>query len=110
MKQPFISYREENENGLLCYYICQKEHPHYVGIISVGQLVESLASAPVANYNLYVNFIGVLRGNYVPNYSDVLQDIQRNVWEMANWFYINRIVTEPKKYSKFKLHDTTSNQ
>ncbi len=110
MNHPFLTFRETNETGLLCYYILQKEHPHYKAILSVGQLPDTLASAPVPSYNLYVNFKGTLRGNYIPNYNDVLEDIQKCLWDMANWFYMNRVITEPKKYSKFRLsNDTTSN-
>jgi len=108
MKHQFITYREENESGLLCYYICQKAHPHYVGIVSVGQLLDSLANAPVGGYNLYVNFHGCLHGNYVPSYKDVINDITATMWQMAEWFLNNRVIKEPKKYSKFKLKSDVS--
>lgn len=103
MKHPFITYREQNEDGLLCYYILQKQFPYYLGIVSVGQLPESLASSPVGNYNLYVNFHGNISGNYVPNYKDVIVDISACMWDMANWFYENRVRTQPAKYAKFKI-------
>lgn len=103
MKQPFISFREQNENGLLCYYICQKAHPNYVGIVSVGQLVDSLASAPVGGYNLYVNFNGTIQGHYVPSYDNVIDDITHAMWSMATWFFNNRVLNDPKKYNKFKI-------
>lgn len=103
MKQQFITYRELNDTGLLCYYICQKAHPNYVGIVSVGQMVDTLASAPVGGYNLYVNFNGCLHGNYVPSYNTVIDDITHTMWDMATWFYENRVMAEPKKYSKFKI-------
>lgn len=106
MKHQFLTYREEDETGLLCYYIAQKNFPYYVAIVSVGQIPESLASAPVGNYNLYVNFHSVLSGNYIPNYKDVLVEISACMWDMANWFCANRVEKQPNKYSKFKIQNT----
>ena len=104
MNQQFLTYRETDEDGRLCYYILQKAHPHYCGIVSVGPLSDTLASAPVGGYNLYVNFKGTIEGNYVPSYKDVLVDIQACMWDMANWFHSNRVITETKKYAKFKIN------
>jgi len=100
---PYITYREIDSEGRLCYYILQKAHPNYIGVISVSPLPDSLANAPVGDYNLYVNFLGTLQGNYVPSYKDVMQDIEGQMWQMANWFYTHRVLVDPKKYSKFKL-------
>lgn len=104
MKQPFISFREQNENGLLCYYICQKAHPNYIGIVSVGQLLDSLASAPVGGYNLYINFNGCIQGsNLIPSYNKVIEEITGVMWQMAEWFLNQRVMADPKKYAKFKI-------
>lgn len=100
---PFISYREIDSGNRLCYYILQKAHPNYIGIISVSPLPDTLASVPIGDYNLYVNFHSTLQGNYVPSYKDVMQDIEGCVWQMANWFYTHRILTDKKKFSKFKI-------
>lgn len=97
----YITYRENNENGLLCYYILQKAFPHYIGLLSVGQLENTLASMPVGNYNLYVNFYGCLVGRFLPAYKDALQEIEAEMISMAEWFYYNRVLTQPKKYDKF---------
>lgn len=103
---PYITFRENNEDGLLCYYILQKAFPHYVGLIATGILENTLSYAPVAGYNLYVNFKGTLRGNLIPNYKDVLQEIGIEMSNMAEWFYYNRVITEPKKYLRFKIQIT----
>lgn len=105
MSQPFISYREI-KNDLLCYFILQKSHPHYVGIISVGKLNDVLSSVPIAGYQLFVNFDGCLIGNFVPSYLDVIKDIDRVMRSMSDWYLANRIITDEKKYSKFKLQMT----
>lgn len=102
----YITYRENNENGLLCYYILQKAFPHYIGLLSVGQLENTLASMPVGNYNLYVNFYGCLVGRFLPAYKDALQEIEAEMISMAEWFYYNRVLTQPKKYDKFKIAST----
>lgn len=104
MNEPFLTFRELNDTGVLCYYILQKAQPHYVGIVSVGILPESLASAPIGGYNLYVNFSSCLHGNYIPNFKDVIMDINSVLWSMGNWFLNNRVLTDQKKYSKFKLN------
>jgi len=100
---PYVTYRETDEGGRLCYYILQKAYPHFIGIISVGQLEGTLCSMPVGNYNLYVNFYGTLVGKFLPSYKDVLQDIEVAITGMSDWFYYNRVLTEPKKYEKFKI-------
>ncbi len=100
---PYITYREINDTGVLCYYILQKVFPNYVGIVSVGKLDNAIASEPIAGYHLYVNFHGTINGRMIPNFKDVLQDIQTCLMSMDNWFLENRIKTEPKKYAKFKI-------
>jgi hypothetical protein len=100
---PFITFREIDSDGRLCYYILQKALPNYVGIISISPLPDSLANAPVGGYSLYVNFHGVIQGHYVPSYKDVMNDITVTMWNMAEWFLNNRVLNDPKKYSKFSL-------
>lgn len=107
MMPPFLTYREDRE-GLLCYYILQKAYPNYKAIVSVGPLVDSLVSAPVGGYNLYVNFMGVISGNFVPAHKDAMQEIESVMWQMASFFLNNRVLTEPKKYHKFKLNNDTA--
>lgn len=106
MIHNFISYREENENGLLCYFILQKQAPHYKGIVSVGMLPEALASAPIGGYNLYVNYSGLLSGNFIPGFDGVIEEVTAVLWSMASWYLNNRILTDQKKYAKFLIHTT----
>ena len=101
---PYISYREPNEDGLLCYYILQKAHPNYVGIIANGILEKALSYAVIPGYSLYVNFAGVLNGRFIPSYPDVLKEIDLTINDMAEWFYYNRISGQLKKYSRFKIN------
>ncbi len=102
--QPFITYREENEEGVLCYYILQKSFPHYVGVVVSRPDFDALVNAPLPEYNLYVSYGGCLIGNVVPSYSN--SDAERDAifYAMAEWYYWNRIKKEPKKYEKFKIN------
>ncbi len=100
---PYITYREPDSEGRLCYYILQKKFPHFVGILSTGPLENSLASAPVPSYNLWINFKGTLIGNTIPDYKNILQEITDEFARMADWFFEHRIKNEPKKYLKFKI-------
>ena len=99
----YITYREIDTEGRLCYYILQKEFPHYKGIIALGKLENTLSSATIAGYKMYVNFNGTLRGNLIPSYNDVLKEIDIIMEDMAIWFLNNRILADQKKYSKFKI-------
>jgi hypothetical protein len=105
---PYITYREEKEGNLL-YYILQKEHPHYVGVIAYGP-IENKIQIPITEHNLYVTFAGTIRGNFIPSYRDVVNQIEQTMTSMAIWYYENRILKEPKKYSKFKLNVSSANQ
>lgn len=106
MTHNFISYREENETGLLCYFILQKQAPHYKAIVSVGVLPEALASAPIGGYNLYVNYSGLLSGNFIPAFDGVIEEVTAILWSMGSWYLEHRILTDRKKYDKFKIHTT----
>jgi hypothetical protein len=105
---PYITYREEKEGNLL-YYILQKEHPHYVWVIAYGP-IENKIQIPITEHNLYVTFAGTIRGNFIPSYRDVVNQIEQTMTSMAIWYYENRILKEPKKYSKFKLNVSSANQ
>ena len=102
--QPFITYREENDKGVLCYYILQKSFPHYVGVIVSIPDFDALVNAPLPECNLYVSYGGCLHGNVVPSYSN--SDAERDAifYAMAEWYYWNRVKKEPKKYEKFKIN------
>jgi hypothetical protein len=77
---------------------------HYVGIISVGKLDTVISSVPIAGYNLYVNFDGVLESkSFIPAYKDVIQDIEWQMMAMAEWYRVNIIIPDAKKYAKFRI-------
>lgn len=99
---PFITYRDVDENGELQYYILQRAFPHYVGILSSNPLTTSWQS-PIAGYHLNVVYAGTIRGNVMPIYRGADRDILLALEEMANWYYHNRIIKEPGKYKKFKV-------
>lgn len=105
---PYLTFREEKEGNLL-YYILQKEHPHYLGVIAYG-VIENKIQVPITEHNLYVTFAGTLRGNFIPSYRDVVKQIEGTMTSMALWFYSERILKEPKKYNKFKLNASSTNQ
>lgn len=100
--QPYITYREANDNGELIYYVLQKEFPHYLAFIST-KVEKALAQATIAGYNMQIVFCGVIHGQFIPSYRGVVGQIQMVMEDMSNWFLDNRINVEPKKYLKFKL-------
>jgi hypothetical protein len=99
---PFITYREKDKSGVLQYYVLQKEYPHFVGIIS-SIPISGTWQSPIAGHNLWVVFNGTLRGNLIPAYQKIGDDIQASLDNMAAWFYNERIKPDEKKYSKFKI-------
>jgi len=101
--KPFITFREEDEQGELQYYILQKAFPHYLGRIVSQKLESNLMQKPVSGYNLYVVFNGSLRGNLVPAFKDVYEEIENVFHAMADYFYRERILKEEKKYQKWKI-------
>lgn len=98
----FITYREEDKDGRLCYYILQKDFPHFVGVISTYPS-EGTWQSPISNYNMWVVYAGTIRGNLIPSYRNISDETQSVFDEMASWYYQNRILKEPNKYKKFKI-------
>ena len=98
---PYITYREPvgDEMG---YFILQKEYPHYLGRIVEFPTGKKITYASVGQYNLYVEYYGTIMGNFVPIFDGVILEMQLALEKMADWFLENRILTEPKKYKKFK--------
>jgi hypothetical protein len=103
----YITYRDFDVEGELQYFILQREFPHYIGFISTYPKESIVYPIQITGYYLWVAFAGTLRGNLVPNYKSVSEDINLILNDMAVWYYANRIVTNPKKYKKFK-YDTIS--
>jgi len=98
----YITFREPIEDGL-GYFILQKEFPHYLCNISESPVVNFIQPMPVTSYNLWLCFKGTIRGNFIPSYKDVYEEIRSVMQDMANWYFENRILIEPKKYRKWKV-------
>lgn len=103
MTIPFITYREENENKQLEYFILQKDFPHFLGKITANPYEVSILKVPISGYKLYVSYQGCLRGKVMPAYNGVEQDILVAFQKMADWYKENRILIDEKRYKKFKL-------
>lgn len=102
MITPYITYREDFEDKPM-YFIVQKEYPHYLAEISEIPKTKIVGSAPIGSYNLWVAFIGCLRGNVIPSYLNVDKEIADVLFDMAEWYFINRILGNEKKYKKWKM-------
>lgn len=99
---PYITYREEDE-GILKYFILQKDFPHNIGVVATQPNIESLVQSTVAGYNLWIVFVGTLRGNFVAVYPNYEKDMQQIFDNMALWFVAERILKDQKRYEKFKI-------
>lgn len=99
---PYITYREmvDAEMG---YFILQKDFPHYVVRVVDRPIVNFVQPFPVSEYNLWLVFNATLRGNVIPSYRDIGEEIKSVMQSMSLWFYENRILIEPKKYKKWKI-------
>lgn len=105
----YISYRENDEDGELQYYILQRDFPHYIGLISTYPKDSIVPSIQITNYYLWVVFNGSLRGSLIPGYKNIEKDIKFVLNDMAIWYYAYRIVPNEKKYKKFK-YDSSPHQ
>ena len=101
--QPFITFKDIDKNDIDIYYILQRDFPHYLGAICYQPMADSICCVPVAGHNLWITFMGTIRGNYVPSYPDAIKEIEIIFVSMANWFYVNRIQKEPKRYKKWAI-------
>ncbi len=101
-RQPFLTFREEDE-GILKYFIVQKEFPHHQGLICTQPNLDALAQGTVSGYNLWIVSAGVLRGNFIAVYPSYKEDQQLVFDSMANWFYSERILKDEKRYERFKV-------
>jgi hypothetical protein len=99
----YITYREVDENDILSYYILQKDHPHYKAKIAYNSMFCVVDSIRIDNYNLFLVFDFCLRGRFLPSYQKLDVEILLVMQDMANWFYENRILTDLKKYKKWKM-------
>jgi hypothetical protein len=100
---PFITFRDTDIKNGLQYYILQREYPHYVCLITPYPLDGIMPSLQITGYYLWVNFNGTLRGNLVPSYLNLQEDITFVMNQMSIWYYENRIVPKDKKYKNYKI-------
>lgn len=104
MEAPaFITFREPDDTGEVQYYILQREHPHYIGVIKNLPREKTLMRAAIPGHILWVEFAGTLRGNFVESRVDIVAELNGVFTDMAEWFYLNRIKPNEKKFKKFKL-------
>jgi len=102
--QPFLTYRETDNDGVLQYYILQKEWPHYSGMVVTDPYFKTILKIPIAGYNMYVSFNGVLRGRCIPILKGEDKEMLVVLQNMGSWFFDNRILPNPSKYKKFKVN------
>ncbi len=112
MNLPYITFREPDKSGNLEYFVLQRDFPHWVGRISTIPKEGALAQSTIAGYNMYVIIEGTLRFGLIPNYKNVMEEMQLVVDTMAIWFYTERIIMDKKRYEKFKIksNDTVAFQ
>jgi hypothetical protein len=101
--EPYITYRDFNNKGELEYYILQRKFPHYQGVILEQPKDGAIMTAPVSCHHLYITFAGTIQGNYVLSKAALELELSSVFEDMANWFYSKRVVTDPKRYKKFKI-------
>jgi len=107
MTIPFITYRENND-GVLRYYILQKDFPHNVGIIQSQPNGSAICQSVVPGYNLWVVFNGTLQGNFVQAKIDYAKELQVVYDNMAAFFWAERICLDKKRFEKFKVKSDVS--
>lgn len=105
---PYITFREKDEDGNLCYFILQKAFPHFLGKIVTRPIEGALANEPIPGHNLWVTFNSTLRGNMIPNYKNIQEEIAISYHSMACWFHAERIVMDGDRFKKFKIKTNDS--
>jgi len=100
---PFITFREVDYTNTLRYYILQKDFPHSVAVIVSQPKHTALCQSVIPGYNLWVVWEDSLRGSYVAAYPDYEKDLQFTMDNMAAWYFSERILTDEKRYAKFKI-------
>jgi hypothetical protein len=99
---PFITYREPDMNDVLQYYILQKRHPHFIGVLWGLPEFNLVPSVGVSGHTLWIKYAGTLSGLF-PAQRDIDKELAIVLQDMALWFYQHRILNDEKKYKKFKI-------
>lgn len=100
---PYITFRDKDEEGNLQYYILQRDFPHFVGRIVYTPVEGAIANEPIAGYNMWVTFANTLRGNFLPSYKNIKDEINSVMFSMSAWFYSERILIDKDRFKKFKI-------
>lgn len=100
---PYITFRDNDKNGELQFYILQRDFPHYCAILSSHPIPEPLAIAPISGHNLWIIGMGTIRGSYLPSYRDAIEQMQAVIEAMAVWFHEQRILPDRKRYKKWAI-------
>lgn len=102
-------------------YILKTAFPHYLGCVRnfsstneyshfvnrnglSGYVKDRVADAihEVHGYNIVITFAGTLEGNRLFVGRDVIANLNREMELMAEWYYLERIAKDEKRYLKFK--------
>lgn len=102
MAAAYVTFRED-EGGVARYYILQRAFPHYVGEIVDNPYYKCMVKVNVPQYKFFIAFSGTIRGNEIPSYNNVMEEITAALEDMAQWYFVNRLQTNQKKYSKWHL-------
>src|SRR6185503_4313415 len=100
---PYITFIESGNNGLIEYFILQREFPHFVCILSKEPIIKIVKPVPIDGYKLWVVFYSCLRGNVIPSYNDIDEELKVIMSDMSQWHLKNRILSNEKKYKKWKI-------
>ncbi len=100
---PFITYREPDSGGDLQYFVLQKAHPHYVGMIVDNPNFDAVYKVPIPNTTMFVTFFGTVEGRRFPLHSHAEKEINGILVVMAEWYWTNRISKNQQKYKKWLL-------
>jgi hypothetical protein len=103
MRNPFITFREKDDDGILQYYVLQRGWPHYLGLVTDNPHLASILKVPLAGYRFYVSYSGVLVGNYAPSSKEGESEMLLTLQQMANWFLKERILPYQRKYKNWKI-------
>lgn len=99
----YLTFREPDESNGFSYFILQKEFPHILCKLSDIPVTYVVMPVPINDYNLFLNFEGLLRGRFLPSYKNILDQVSEVMQDMGLWFLQNRILIEPKRYKKWKM-------
>lgn len=100
----YITFRDTNDKGDLLYFILQRDFPHYNCCLADQPIVNFVQPMPISSYNLWIVFVGTLRGNFIPYYQSIGDEIRAVMQDMAEWYFTERILKDEKKFKKWKIN------